>query len=164
MILAAVLLLLAFALVTGTRALFDTVGDEGGIIDAEKAEEVTIPAQATPTTVAAAPEETTTSTTPPKPPNEVTVRVGNGAQKSGVAGRGTDILEGAGYLTLGAKTSTIKLETSTVYYVEGFAADAEVIASLLNVDPVNIAPMPADTGIAQDTALIVVILGGDTTL
>ncbi len=162
-LLAVVLLGMAFALVAATRTLFATVDE--GLVDAESAEE-TVPTTAAPPTTEdqQATEEPDSTTTPPKPPSEVQVRVGNGALKSGVAGRGTEILANAGYATLGPKNSDIKLETTTVYYLEGFGADAEVVANLLNVPIANIAPMPPDPGISQDTATIIVILGSDTTL
>lgn len=159
-LLAVVLLGMAFALVATTRALFDTVDE--GLVEAEKPEE-TVPTTVPSTTTTPA-DEVTSTTAPPRLPSEVEVRVGNGANKSGVAGAATDILASAGYVTLGPKNSTIKLDISTVYYMETFGADAEVIATLLNIPTTNTAPMPADTGVPQDTATVIVILGADTTL
>lgn len=166
-LLAVVLLGMAFALVAATRALLDTT--EEGLIDAESPEEtvpltpVTSPDGSTETSEPET-EEETTSTAPARLPSEVQVRVGNGAGKSGVAGRATDILSNAGYAMLGAKNSTVRLDTTTVYYIEGYSADAEVVAQLLNTPVTNIAPMPPDPGVALDTAAVIVILGADTTL
>ncbi len=162
-LLAVVLLGMAFALVAATRALFDTTSE--GLVDAEKAEVVTIPTtEVAPVTAPVVPDEETTTTIPARASNEVQVLVGNGANKGGVAGRATQILENAGYVMLGAKNSSVKLDASTVYYVDGFGADAEVIATLLNIPVTNTAPMPADVGVSQDTATVIVILGADTTL
>jgi hypothetical protein len=165
-LLAIVLLGMAFALVVATRSLFAALDDDP-IVTAEKEPEAT-----TTTSTTEAPQVTvgdevadqTSSTLPPRAPNEVTVRVGNGAGKSGVAGRATTILANASYVTLGAKNSSVRLGTTAVYYGEGYAADAEVIATLLSVPITNIAPMPPDPGVAIDSANIVVILGADTSV
>lgn len=161
-LLAAVLLAMAFGLVFATRSLFGAVDE--GLVSAEKpVTTITVPTT-TPPVEPETPEESTTTTTPPKPPSEVLLRVGNGAGKSGVAGRATQILTNAGYESLGAKNSSIKLDTSTVYYIEGYSADAEVVANLLSIPITSIAPMLPDPGVTPETAAIVVILGGDTTL
>lgn len=162
-LLAIVLLAMAFALVVATRALFNAL-DEESIVTAETTPETTTTTTAPQVTVGEEVAEETSSTQPPRAPNEVTVRVGNGAGKSGVAGRATTILANASYVTLGAKNSSVRLATTAVYYVEGYGADAEVIATLLNVPITNIAPMPPEPGIAIDSANVVVILGADTSV
>lgn len=163
-LLAIVLLAMAFALVVATRSLFGAL-DEEGVVTAETAPESTTTSTTTPqVTVGEEVAEETSSTLPARAPNEVTVRVGNGAGKSGVAGRATSILANASYVTLGAKNSSVKLGTTAVYYGEGYGADAEVIATLLNVPLTNIAPMPPDPGVAIESANIVVILGADTSV
>lgn len=164
-LLAIVLLGMAFALVVATRSLFDALDDEPIVTAEQEPETTTTSTTAAPqVTVGDEVAEQTSSTMPPRAPNEVTVRVGNGAGKSGVAGRATTILANASYVTLGAKNSSVKLSTTAVYYGEGFSADAEVIATLLNVPITNIAPMPPDPGVAIETANIVVILGSDTSV
>ena len=163
-VLAVVLLGMALALVFATRSLFDAL-DEEGVVTAETVPESTTTTTETPqVTVSEEVEEETTSTEPARSPELVTVRVGNGSGKGGVAGRGTTVLANAGYTTLSAKNSSVQLATTTVYYAEGFGADAEVVASLLNVPITNTAPMPADPGVDVETATVVVILGADTTV
>ena len=68
------------------------------------------------------------------------------------------------HMTLSAKNSTVKLNSTAVYYAESYGADAEVIATLLGVPITNIAPMPTDPGVPIDSASVVVILGSDTTV
>ena len=163
-LLAIVLLAMAFALVVATRALFNAL-DEESIVTAEQAPETTTTTTTAPqVTVGDEVAEETSSTQPPRAPNEVTVRVGNGAGKSGVAGRATTTLANASYVTLSPKNSSVSLATTAVYYVEGYGADAEVIATLLNVPITNIAPMPPDPGVAIESASVVVILGSDTSV
>lgn len=167
--LAVVLLAMALGLVFGARALFRTVN--GGLVDSSKTEDtaeaadsggsVTSISDESTTTV----EEETTTTTIPEAhlPNEVLVRVGNGARRGGVAGAGTSIVEQAGYPTLAPKNAP-STEASIIYYVEGYLADALQVARLLNVAESQVAPMPADPGIPQGEALLVVILGADTAI
>ncbi len=166
--LAVVLLAMALGLVFGARALFRTVN--GGLVDTSKTEEVadtsdsggsvtTIEDESTTTLE----EETTTTEPEVHLPSEVLVRVGNGARRGGVAGAGTSIVEQAGYPTLSPKNAP-STEASIIYYVEGYVADALQVARLLNVAETQVAPMPADPGIPQGEALLVVILGADTAI
>lgn len=162
-LLAAVLLLMALALVFGARSLFRTVTG-GSIVDSTKTEQTvpdTVP-EATETTEPV--EETTTTLAQVHPNGEVKVRVGNAASRGGIAGAGTRVLDQAGYDTLGAKNADNPSDTSIVYYIEGYQADAAQAARLLGVPEVNIAPMPADAGVPIDDAMLVVILGADTTV
>ena len=169
--LAVVLLAMALGLVFGARTLFRTVN--GGLVDAEKDPETEIAAEgdgegddstgSAGDTTTTTEEETTTTTAQVHLPNEVLVRVGNGARRGGVAGAGTAIVEQAGYPTLGPKNAP-STEASIVYYVEGYVADAVQIARLLNVAEIQVAPMPADPGIPRGEAQLVVILGADTTV
>lgn len=163
-LLAIVLLGMALALVVATRSLFGAL-DEDPLITAETVPEVTSTTAAAPSvTVGEELAEETSSTEPARSPSEVNIRVGNGSGKSGVAGRGSSVLANAGYTMLSAKNSSVKLASTAVYFVEGYGADAEVVATLLNVPITNIAPMPADPGVAIDGATVVVILGSDTTV
>ncbi len=163
-LLAIVLLGMALALVVATRSLFGALDDEP-VLTIETVPEVTTTVTTTPSvTVGEDVAEETSSTEPARSPNEVSIRVGNGSGKSGVAGRGSTVLQNAGYTLLSAKNSDVKLASTAVYYVEGYGADAEVVATLLNVPITNIAPMPENPGVAVDTATVVVILGSDTTV
>ena len=82
----------------------------------------------------------------------------------GVAAAGTDAARTAGYKTLSAKNADAIIERSTIYYVEGYAPDAEALAAVMNVAPANILPMPENPGIPRLEAQLVVILGQDTDL
>jgi hypothetical protein len=163
--LAVVLLAMALGLVFGARALFRTVN--GGLVDKEQSEqpETTDPDAAPPAAeeTTNTTEEVTTTSAQVHLPSEVVVRVGNGARRGGVASAGTNLVEQAGYPTLSPKNAP-SAEVSVIYYVEGFQADAVQVARLLNLGETQIAPMPADPGIPQGEALLVVILGTDTTV
>ncbi len=175
--LAVVLLAMALALVFGARSLFNTVN--GGLVEktedpakleAEAAQEAEDAAAAegdgdTSSTSEPEIEDTPTTEAAPtvRPPGEVTIRVGNGARRSGVAGAGTDLLTQAGYKALTPKNAPT-VAKSVVYYVEGYEADAAQVARLALMGETAIAPMPADPGIAADGAQLVVILGQDTTV
>ncbi|MEZ5229685.1 MAG: LytR C-terminal domain-containing protein [Acidimicrobiales bacterium] len=175
--LAAVLLAMALGLVFGARSLFNTIN--GGLVDktedpakiaAEQAEQAAADAAAdgtdstdadTTDTTEAEPVETTSTTQAVRPPGEVTIRVGNGARKGGVAGAGTDLLTQAGYIALSPKNAPT-VANSVVYYIEGYEADAAQVARLTLMGETAIAPMPADPGVPIDGAQLVVILGQDT--
>ncbi len=180
--LAVVLLAMALGLVFGARSLFNTVN--GGLVDstdseakiaADAAQQAEADAANTPgdgteagtDTSEPAAEDTTTSSTEAapvvRPPGEVTIRVGNGARRGGVAGAGTDLLSQAGYKALTPKNAPT-VANSVVYYIEGYEADAAQVARLALMGETAIAPMPADPGIPIDSAQLVVILGQDTTV
>lgn len=156
--LAIVLLLLGFGIISAVRSLSATLDE--GIIIAEKEptlESEAAPANVTATTVV----EETTSTTPivaARPPEEVQVRVANGARRVGVASAGTAVLAEAGYEMLDPKNGPT-MDDSIVYYISGFAADAVVVAETLGLDPTAIEPMPSDPGVPLAEAKVIVVLG-----
>ncbi len=162
--LAAVLLLLGFGILTAADSLAATVDD--GLVEATKDEEptsTTPPAGATASTTddGAEDDETddTTSTLPEsRPPAEVLVRVANGARREGVAGAGTEAVVAAGYETLPPKNGPTS-ENSIVYYANGYAADAASVAELLGLEPTAIEAMPSDPGVPIEGANIIVLLG-----
>ena len=157
--LAAVLLLLGFGIVTALNSLFDTLDE--GVVSAEKASTLESEAagsdedDATPPT---SDESTGSSIVAARPPDAVLVRVANGARRTGVAGAGTETLQSAGYPTLAPKNGPT-MEESVVYYGTGYAADASQIAELLGLEPNQIEPMPSDPGVPVDDANIIAILG-----
>lgn len=184
--LAAVLLAMALGLVFGARSLFDTVNEglvdstqDPASIEADDAEQNAADAEnadgdaaegagATGDGAGGATEpdtETTTTSEAPaiRPPGEVTIRVGNGARRSGVAGAGTDILTQAGYKALSPKNAPT-VAASVVYYAEGYEADAAQVARLTLMGESAIAPMPADPGVDIDGANLIIILGQDTSV
>lgn len=170
--LAAILLAMALALLLGVQALF---GALNGVVSSEKEpEEVVAGADGETDGSAEADTEadTTTPTTEPEPeppttilhlPAEVTARVGNAAQRGGIAGAGTSLLDQAGYVTLSPKNAPAT-DTSIIYYVEEYSADAAQVARLLGVPETSISPMPADPGIPIEGAQVIAILGSDTTV
>lgn len=157
--LAAVLLLLGFGIVRGVNSLLNTV-DEGIVISTkEEEDETAADADAQAPTSAATDDSTPTSEIlQARPANEVTVRVGNGAGRAGVAGSGTTELAAAGYVPLPPKNGPQR-EDSIVYYVEGYVADAQKVAELLGLEAEATEPMPDDPGIPVDGAQVIVILG-----
>ena len=160
---------MALGLVWGARELFRTMDDT---VDSSKPPEAT---SSTAVGAAAAGSddatgegeeaaETSSTTTPVLHlPNEVIVRVGNGAERKGVATVGTDMITQAGYATLGPKNAPATNQ-SIVYFLDGYQADAVEVARLLGVPAAQIAAMPADPGISVAEAHLVVILGSDTTI
>ncbi len=157
LLLAAVLLMLAFGVITAVRSLSNTIDD--GLVTAETPptlESEALPANPTATTAEA--EETTSTIVASRPPAEVQVRVANGARRVGVAAAGTAELDAAGYDTLDPKNGPTTDE-SVVYYRSGYAADAVLVAETLGIDPGGIEPMPSDPGVELADAKVIVILG-----
>lgn len=155
--LAGVLLLLGFGIVTAFQSLFDTLDD--GVVRTEKAavleSEAAAPnAEQDPAVV----DETPTTLVPARAADTVIVRVANGARRAGVAGAGTEVVQGAGYPTLAPKNGPT-LDDSVVYYENGYAADAVQIAELLGLRATQIEPMPSDPGVPIEDANIIAILG-----
>jgi hypothetical protein len=110
-----------------------------------------------------APADTVPPLTPqPKPPAEVRVLVANGTSINGAAGVATDKLIARNYATL-TPTNAESVESTTIYYEEGYEADALLIAEYLSAQPSQVAPMPATDpgGVDRRGANIVVILGSD---
>jgi hypothetical protein len=155
--LAAVLLLLGFALITAMRSLFTTMDE--GLVTSEK--ESALESEPAPATASSTPPEETTTIVAARPPDEVLVRVANGARRAGVAGAGTETLQAAGYPTLSPKNGPA-VDDSVVYYRSGYAADAAKVAELLGLDPTQIEPLPADPGIEIADAQIVALLGANS--
>lgn len=158
-LLAAVLLLLGFGIITAIRTLGSTLDE--GVIVAEKEPTLESEAAAAPDTTEEGEDEESTSTTAAvaaRPPDEVQVRVANGARRVGVAGAGTAVLAEAGYDTLDPKNGPT-MDDSLVYYISGFAADAVLVAETLGLDPTAIEPMPSDPGVELADAKVIVILG-----
>ncbi len=119
-----------------------------------------------PTAVPVAPAEPTPTPTPPpaptptpaatpRPAGEVTVLVLNAAQVEGAAGRVTDALAGEGFQT--QVPGNLDLQTdSQVFYAEGFEAEGELIALLLEIDLAFVEPQTDATPGGAD---VVVVLG-----
>ncbi len=156
---------MALGLVWGANALF---GAMSGTVDSSKNPTTTsttlAPAEDDGTSTTGGDAELTTTTVAVLHlPDQVIVRVGNGAGRKGIATVGTDLVAGAGYAVLGPKNAPAASQ-SIIYYLDGYQADAVEVARLLNIPATQTAPMPADPGIPVAEAHLVAIIGADTTI
>ena len=157
------LVVLVVALVVGFLLLLNAGGGGGSAevaTDSGDGPATTAPLDdgATTTTVAA----TTTTEASTRSPSEVKVVVLNGSGQDGAAGATSETIAGSGY-EMGTPANGPSLETTTVFYVEGFEAEATSIALLLGKSPDNVAPIEeASLGGAEGDADVVVVLGADT--
>lgn len=102
-----------------------------------------------------------------RPPNEVSVRVGNGSDgRTGLAGRATERLGAVGYGTLPAENKVgDPNDESFVYYIDGFVLDARQVAAVLDIPEANVLELGTeDVGVTLDGADVVVVLGNDAAL
>ena len=116
------------------------------------------------------PDETdvTTTTTDPDSgalqPGEISVVVLNGGGIAGAAASTTQTLADAGYQMGGAGNAaeTPNVETTVVYFAEGFEAEATAVASVMGRPSDVVSALP-DTppGPGADSANVVVVLGQD---
>lgn len=94
---------------------------------------------------------------------DVTVLVLNGAGAKGIAGRGSAILQEAGYDVLAPRNANF-LGPSKIFYTEGFEDEAIAVAGVYSVDPAAVvAPLDPANPPINDTrqANIVVVVGED---
>jgi hypothetical protein len=151
-------------LILGARALFRTVD----VVDASRPEvptTTTAPAAEAGEQVEAEPEPevTTTTTLPPRQPGEVTVRVGNAAQRAGIAAAGGDRLGTLGYNVVDLKNAPPRA-TSVVYHAEGYEAEARAIAAALGIPEAAVGPVPPNPEVDAAGVAVLVVLGADTTV
>lgn len=145
----------------GTVAADDTSTtiDVSGLGD--DVDEPTDPTTPDDTAVETIPEETTAGN---RPPGEVSVLVLNiPGGVAGAAGAGTETLSGAGYqMGEPANANSAELESTTIYFSEGFEQDAVSVASVLGRAADAVAPMPEEPlGPGAEDADVVVVLGPD---
>ena len=112
------------------------------------------------TTTTPATSTTIATTTTAVDKASFTVLVANASGTSGAAGRLSDKMQADGYTVAQPVTATAKVDTTSVYYLSGYEAAAQSVASYLAVGPP--APMPepkpvADLGQAQ----VLVVEGRD---
>jgi hypothetical protein len=91
------------------------------------------------------------------------VLVLNGAGAKGIAGRGSAILQEAGYDVLAPRNANF-LGPSKIFYTEGFEDEAAAVAGVYSVDPAAVvAPLDPANPPINDTrqANIVVVVGED---
>lgn len=112
-------------------------------------------------TTAAAPAAPTTSTAPTLPPagpppmrepGQIIVLVLNSTRTAGLAGRVTEQLSELGYRTESPDNHPSPLETSVVWYLEGFEREAEALAEA--VPDANVEPFTGDAPRAHLTVVL----------
>ena len=86
--------------------------------------------------------ETTTTLPPVRGPEQLTVLVLNSTRIAGLAGRLTERLSEQGYRTIDPDNHPTQLETSVVWYTEGFDREAEVLAE--EIPDANIELFPGE--------------------
>lgn len=110
---------------------------------------------------------TTETTTSPldtvRAPAEVRTLVLNAGGPQGIAGRATELLQAASYLTSAAKNADVN-GPSVIYYAEGYQAEALAVASVFGpgleslVQPLDTANPPS---VDLQQATVVVVVGND---
>ncbi len=107
------------------------------------------------------PDPTEPAAPQPRPPGEVTVLVANASGVSGAAGQQTDLIAGAGYVTLEGTNAPELLEASQVLFVPEYEADAAALAAAINAPPEAVQPMPEPPPLETGGAHVLVMLGPD---
>ncbi len=106
------------------------------------------------TTTTAAP--TTTTTEPPRPPvrppSQIGVLVLNATSVGGLAGRFTDELADLGYRTVPPDNHPENLDTSLIWYVEGYDREAAILAE--QVPDAEVVLFPGDAPRAPITVVL----------
>lgn len=158
------LVVLVVALVVGFLLLLNA-GGGGGSTEVSAGSDAGGPSTTAPldggdTTTTA--DTTTTTEASTRSPSEVKVIVLNGSGQDGAAGATSDTIAGSGY-EMATPANGPSIEATTVYYTDGFEAEATSIALLLGKSPDNVAPIAdASLGGAEGDADVVVLLGADT--
>jgi hypothetical protein len=158
-------LLIAVAVLVGVLILrngFDSGGGGSSAPPTTSAGGSTETTAATNTTGAGGSTETTAATAPStRPNNQVKVFVANGAGVQGAAGRAVETLTPLGYVAV-AGNSPSRVQTTTVYYTEGYQAEAQGVAAALGAPAASVQPMPTPPPIADiQGAQVLVLLGPD---
>jgi len=92
-------------------------------------------------------EDTTTSSVAvptTRPVAEVRVAVANGVGEAGLAGSRSQVLGVLGYSTVAVDAASEGIETSIVYYIDGYEADAAGVAEALGATSDVIRTAPAE--------------------
>jgi hypothetical protein len=117
----------------------------------------------TTTTAEAAATTTTAANTSDKAPSEVSVIVLNGSGKTGAAAAASTTIGNSGFNMLQPADAPARIPTTTVFYAEGFQADAEAIAAIVGKGADAVKPIAeANLGAAAGDADVAVVLGEDT--
>ncbi|MBK9180287.1 MAG: LytR C-terminal domain-containing protein [Acidimicrobiales bacterium] len=149
-----VAVLLGFLLL---RAAFD--GGGGGSASGDDVDRTTTTAEPDTTDTTEAP---TTTLAEPRPPNEVKVLVANGSGTQGAAARTGDALTALGYTVVGATNAPANVATTSIYYAQGYNADALAIATALGAPEGAVSLMPNPPPIPDLAgANVLIVLGPD---
>ena len=107
---------------------------------------------------------------PPPPPvspthnrSDVRVLVSNGSGVCGAAGRLSTSLSAQGFNVLPAVNDDLEgnIDSSVIYYVEEYGADAGVVASLLQVDSSQVLAMPSSPPTEAGDSHVLIHVGED---
>lgn len=107
------------------------------------------------------PDATEPAAPQPRPVGEVTVLVANASGVSGAAGQQTELIAGAGYVTLEGTNAPELLEATQVLFVPEYEADAAALATAINAPAEAVLAMPDPPPLETGGAHIVVMLGPD---
>lgn len=160
------LVVLLVALVVGFLLLASWGGDGGDsssvttqtTIDTSKLDGTTTTAGGSGTTTS-----TTAASSSDHAPSEVSVIVLNGSGKSGAAGAASTTVGNSGFNMLTAGNAPANIATTTIFYAEGYEADAVAIAAILGKGPDSVKPIAdGNLGAAAGDADVAVVLGEDT--
>jgi LytR cell envelope-related transcriptional attenuator len=172
------LIVLGVAVLIGFLLLAKAGDDGSSTVNASSPSESTPTADAgdggTATTAANAgssvPKSTTTTaangggqpTGTTRAPASVSVVVLNGSGGvKGVAGATTDKIKAKGYKTL-EPGNAAPVDKTTVYYTQGYQADANAVAGVLGLAPTSVSAAPANPPAGSTGANVIVVLGKDT--
>lgn len=108
--------------------------------------------QSIPSTTTTAPPSTTSTLAPVRRPDQITVQVLNSTGVTGLAGRITERLSALGYRTESPANHRPRLDTSVVWYLEGFDREAEILAE--EIPDANLEPFPGEEPRAHLTVVV----------
>lgn len=103
---------------------------------------------------------TTDTTLAARPPAEVSVLVTNGTDVNNIATQLSEELAAAGY-QMGSATRAEPVEATTVFYTEGFDADAKAVAERIGFPDNPIEPLGDPPHVDPQGASVVIVLGPD---
>jgi hypothetical protein len=140
----------------GTGSDDGAADDDSLAVDDVSTDDVTDPTPVTPTA---------------RPVGEVKVMVANGAGESGLAGTQSGVLTTAGYVAV-AVNAAVATDISTVWYIDGYDADAIGVAEALGGSEIHLRLAGADPvalvregeAIGNEDAHVWVVLGSDRAL
>jgi hypothetical protein len=159
------LLVLGVAVLVGILLLW-TWGDDGGSTVETTGSKTTTTVDigdVDTSSTTAAEQTTTTAQQSDHSPSEVSVIVLNGSGQAGAAATNSSTVGDAGYTMLTPGNAPANIDSTTVYYADGYEADAIAVAQLLGKGTDAVKPLSdASLGGAEGDADVVVVLGADT--